>query len=56
MPCAVYPSTSGKGNVVTHLQRTFGVSPAESACLFDDDNDLPMAEVCGAHLLPGLEI
>ena len=30
------------------------VSAAESACLFDDDNDLPMAQQCGVQLLPGL--
>lgn len=49
-----YPSESGKGNVVSYLQRRFAVEPAECACLFDDDNDLPMAERCGWQLLPGL--
>lgn len=49
-----FPSASGKGNAVSYLQHRFGVARAESACLFDDDNDLPMAEMCGAHFLPGL--
>ena len=49
-----FPALSGKGNVVSYLQQKFGVRPEESACLFDDDNDLPMAERCAIHLLPGL--
>mmetsp|Transcript_33085 Transcript_33085/g.104025 ORF Transcript_33085/g.104025 Transcript_33085/m.104025 type:complete len:333 (+) Transcript_33085:68-1066(+) len=49
-----YPALSGKGNAVSYLQAKHGVAAAESACLFDDDNDLPMAERCGVHLLPGL--
>jgi len=49
-----FPSTTGKGNAVAYLQGEFGVSPEESVCLFDDDNDLPMAERCGIHYLPGL--
>lgn len=49
-----YPALSGKGNVVAYLQGKFGVAEAECACLFDDDNDLPMAQRCGAHYLPGL--
>merc|ERR1719460_3030883 len=49
-----FPRASGKGNSVAFLQRRFGVAPAESVCLFDDDNDLPMAAQCAAHYLPGL--
>ena len=49
-----YPAAAGKGNAVRHLQARFGVGRAESACLFDDDNDLPMADACGRHLLPTL--
>ena len=49
-----FPRLSGKGNVVAYLQDKFGVGEAESACLFDDDNDLPMAMRCGTHYLPGL--
>lgn len=49
-----FPSASGKGNVVAYLQGKFGVAQEESACLFDDDNDLPMAQKCSIHFLPGL--
>ena len=49
-----YPSLSGKGNAVRYLQSKWDVQPDECACLFDDDNDLPMAECCGSHLLPAL--
>ena len=49
-----FPAASGKGNAVGYLQRRFGVAREESACLFDDDNDLTMAEMCGAHFLPGV--
>jgi len=49
-----FPAATGKGNAVTYLQAQFGVAPEESVCLFDDDNDLPMAERCGGHYLPGL--
>ncbi|KAL9178331.1 hypothetical protein ACHAXT_001759 [Thalassiosira profunda] len=49
-----YPSAAGKGNAVKYLQERFGVQQSETACLFDDDNDLPMAEQCGIHMLPGL--
>ena len=49
-----FPAASGKGNVVKYLQEKFGVSEGESVCLFDDDNDLPMARRCGTCMLPGL--
>jgi len=49
-----FPAASGKGNVVAYLQGKFGVTEDESAALFDDDNDLPMAQKCGTHYLPGL--
>eukprot|EP00571_Detonula_confervacea_P001088 CAMPEP_0172314028 /NCGR_PEP_ID=MMETSP1058-20130122/21483_1 /TAXON_ID=83371 /ORGANISM="Detonula confervacea, Strain CCMP 353" /LENGTH=357 /DNA_ID=CAMNT_0013027781 /DNA_START=75 /DNA_END=1145 /DNA_ORIENTATION=+ len=49
-----YPSAAGKGNAVNYLQNMFGIKQSETACLFDDDNDLPMAEQCGIHMLPGL--
>jgi len=49
-----YPSTAGKGNAVNYLQNKFGIAKSETACLFDDDNDLPMAEQCGIQMLPGL--
>uniref|UniRef100_A0A7S2CXT3 Sucrose phosphatase-like domain-containing protein n=1 Tax=Haptolina brevifila TaxID=156173 RepID=A0A7S2CXT3_9EUKA len=49
-----FPAASGKGNVVKYLQEHFSVSPDECACLFDDDNDLPMARQCITRMLPGL--
>ena len=49
-----FPAQSGKGNAVGYLQDKWGVSKDESVALFDDDNDLPMAERCAVHLLPGL--
>jgi hydroxymethylpyrimidine pyrophosphatase-like HAD family hydrolase len=49
-----YPRIGGKGNVVSYLQKKFGVHTKECACLFDDDNDLPMAFRCGSHYLPSL--
>ena len=49
-----FPSASGKGNAVAYLQAVYGVRADESCCLFDDDNDLPMAERCAVHYLPGL--
>ncbi|KAL1528441.1 hypothetical protein AB1Y20_009788 [Prymnesium parvum] len=49
-----FPRASGKGNAVAYLQEKWGLAPEECACLFDDDNDLPMAVRCGAHFLPGL--
>jgi hypothetical protein len=39
---------------VAYLQAVYGVRADESCCLFDDDNDLPMAERCAVHYLPGL--
>ena len=49
-----YPTLAGKGHAVAYLQERLAVSSASSACLFDDDNDLPMAEQCASHFLPGL--
>ena len=50
-----FPALAGKGNAVAYLQERFHVRRDECACLFDDDNDLPMARLCdGARLLPGL--
>lgn len=49
-----YPAMCGKGNAVRYLQQKLGVAREESAALFDDDNDLPMAEACAWQLLPAL--
>merc|ERR1719416_272281 len=49
-----YPAPSGKGNAVAYLQELFGLCSDECVAFFDDDNDLPMADRCGVHMLPGL--
>lgn len=49
-----FPTLAGKANAVMHLQKKFGIDILETVCLFDDDNDLLMAEQCGVHLLPSL--
>lgn len=49
-----FPATSGKKNAVEYLQQRYGLRKEECACLFDDDNDLGMAECCGLHMLPAL--
>lgn len=42
----VYPSTSGKAPAVSRLMRRLHAHPKECVVLFDDDNDLGMAELC----------
>ncbi|KAJ1619113.1 hypothetical protein T492DRAFT_1088238 [Pavlovales sp. CCMP2436] len=49
-----FPACCGKGNAVRYLQTKLGHTREQSAALFDDDNDLPMAEQCARHLLPAL--
>ena len=50
-----FPAGAGKANAVRHLLKRFGIDRSETACLFDDDNDLQMAEECGgARMLPSL--
>jgi len=49
-----FPTLAGKANAVKYLQKKFGIDQLETVCLFDDDNDLLMAEQCGVHLLPSL--
>jgi hydroxymethylpyrimidine pyrophosphatase-like HAD family hydrolase len=50
----IYPTNAGKANTVKYLQKKFGIHRLETACLFDDDNDLLMARECGIHALPSL--
>ena len=50
----LFPSLAGKSHAVTYLQKKYGIDRLETACLFDDDNDLLMAEQCGLHYLPSL--
>jgi len=49
-----FPAVAGKGNTVKYLQELWGLQKEECVCLFDDDNDLPMTEVCGVSMLPGV--
>mmetsp|Transcript_42522 Transcript_42522/g.98946 ORF Transcript_42522/g.98946 Transcript_42522/m.98946 type:complete len:195 (-) Transcript_42522:18-602(-) len=49
-----FPQVAGKGNTVKYLMDKWGLKPEECVAMFDDDNDLPMAEACGAGMLPGV--
>lgn len=49
-----FPAMAGKGNTVKYLQEKWGLKKEECVALFDDDNDLPMAEACGAGMLPSV--
>lgn len=42
-----FPDISGKGNAVEYLLAELGVSKDDAVALFDDENDLPMANACG---------
>eukprot|EP00667_Euglena_gracilis_P014338 EG_transcript_14858 len=46
-----FPACSGKGNAARHLLARIGVPQADSFALFDDDNDLPMAQAVGLGLV-----
>ena len=50
----LFPTLAGKANAVQYLQKKYCIDRLETACLFDDDNDLLMAEQCGVHFLPSL--
>jgi len=39
-----FPKVSGKGNAVRHYMEKFDIKPEEAVALFDDENDLPMAD------------
>jgi len=49
-----FPKSAGKGSTVRYLQQKWGLREEECVALFDDDNDLPMAALCGAGFLPGI--
>lgn len=50
-----FPEVCGKGNAVRYLQRLYGLTKDECVALFDDDNDIEMAQACGGgHYLPSL--
>jgi len=48
---AVYTGIRSKQHVIEHLCGEHDLQPAQIACVFDDINDLPMAEVCGIRLM-----
>ena len=48
---ALYIKVKDKGLAALHFSERLGLEPAHLACLFDDVNDLPMAQVCGLRLL-----
>jgi 3-deoxy-D-manno-octulosonate 8-phosphate phosphatase (KDO 8-P phosphatase) len=47
---AVYTGIRSKQHVIEHLCAEHELKPAQIACVYDDINDLPMAEVCGLRL------
>jgi len=47
----VYFSIRNKGIAVEHLCSAHGIRPEQVACLFDDINDLEMAQICGVRCL-----
>lgn len=49
-----YPAASGKEGAAQHLMRKWGVNPAATAFLCDDDNDLALAAVVGKAFLPSV--
>ncbi len=48
---AVYTGVRQKQDVVAHLCQENGLDAGDLACVYDDINDLSMAEVCGLRFL-----
>lgn len=48
---AIYSGIRRKQDVVAHLCAENGLNPGQVACVFDDINDLAMAETCGLRLM-----
>lgn len=48
---AVYTGIRKKQDVIAHLCEENGLQPQQVACVFDDINDLPMAEMCGLRFM-----
>ncbi len=44
---AVYTGIRNKQQVIAHICNEHNLQPEQVACVFDDINDLPMAEICG---------
>ena len=47
----VFTGVPDKRLVIERICRNEGISPDQIACVFDDINDLPMAELCGLRLM-----
>uniref|UniRef100_A0A7S1XIB5 Trehalose-phosphatase n=1 Tax=Erythrolobus australicus TaxID=1077150 RepID=A0A7S1XIB5_9RHOD len=50
----VYPAKSGKRNAAAEILRRENISAAESAAMFDDDNDIELGELCAHAFLPSV--
>jgi 3-deoxy-D-manno-octulosonate 8-phosphate phosphatase (KDO 8-P phosphatase) len=48
---AVYTGVRKKQDVITHLCNEHSLQAGQIACVFDDINDLPMAELCGLRFM-----
>jgi 3-deoxy-D-manno-octulosonate 8-phosphate phosphatase (KDO 8-P phosphatase) len=48
---AIYTGIRKKQDVIAHLCAESGLQPNQIACIFDDINDLAMAEVCGLRFM-----
>eukprot|EP00166_Cyanidium_caldarium_P000871 ctg_1351.g452 len=48
----VFPVLAGKRRAAQHFLRRFQAKPAHAAALFDDDNDLAFATLCGQAYVP----
>ena len=48
---AVYTGAMDKRKVIEHLSNENDMEPKELICVFDDINDLGMAELCGVRLI-----
>lgn len=48
---AVYTGVKDKRKVIEHLASENNLEPKELICIFDDINDLGMAEMCGVRLM-----
>lgn len=47
----VYTGVANKRLIIERICQDEGISPDQIACVFDDINDLPMAELCGLRLM-----
>lgn len=47
---AAYTGIRKKQQVIAHICAEHALQPEQIACVFDDVNDLPMAEICGLRI------